>query len=1118
MAAAGSVLIANRGEVAVRILRAAADLEIPTVAVYAEDDAEALHVTLADEARALDGSGPRAYLDIDRLLEIAGETGASLLHPGYGFLAESAALARRCAEHGIGFVGPSPEVLDLLGDKLAARALAVEHGVPVPAGSAGATSLAEAREFLASLDGAPMVIKAVAGGGGRGMRVVREPAALGDAYTRARSEATAAFGNGDLYVERLVTHARHVEVQVVGDGTAVVHLGERDCSLQRRHQKLIEIAPAPGLPPEVRDALTDAAVRMASVVGYAGLGTFEFLVAGDDPSSIAFIEANPRLQVEHTVTEEIIGVDLVAVQLRLAGGASLAEVGLAPGDVPAVRGVAVQARVNLETVDADGAVRPAVGRLEAFAPPTGPGVRTDTAGYAGYAPSPAYDSLLAKVIAHADDHAAALRRADRALGELRLAGPGSNRGLLRALLRHPDVQAGRWHTRFVDEHVGDLVAIADRIAAESPWPGEGGGASAEAASGSVVRGSAVPGPGADSADAARASAPAGTVVVEASSGGTVVDVSVGAGDEVDPDTPVAVVEAMKMEHVVVAGMGGVVRAVAVTAGETVALGAPLLFVEERAVAGAGVAAEDEDHDLDHVRDDLREVLDRQAATQDAARPDAVARRHEQGQRTARENIDDLCDDGSFVEYGSLVLAAQRQRRDLDDLIAKHPGRRVDRRHRAGSTATASPTRRPGVRCCPTTRPCSPAPRGTATTRRRTASSRSSSGCGCRPCSSPRAAADAPGDTDTAVVSGLHTMAFALFGKLSGLVPLVGIASRYCFAGNAALLGGCDVIIATENASIGMGGPAMIEGGGLGSFHPAEVGPVDVQAPNGVVDVVVADEAAAVDVAKRYLSYFQGALEEWQAADQRLLRHLVPANRRRVYDIHRVIDTLADTGSVLELRRAFGRGMITALARVEGRSVGVLANNPMHLGGAIDTDAADKAARFLQLCDAHDVPVVFLCDTPGFMVGPDAERHAQVRHFARMFVTGASLTVPFMTVVLRKGYGLGAQAMAGGSFHAPLFTVSWPTGEFGGMNLEGAVRLGFKRELDAIDDPAEREEAFEQMVGMAYEHGKALNMASHFEIDDVIDPADTRRRIVEALRAAPPPAPRTGKKRPMVDPW
>ncbi|HWE70251.1 MAG TPA: carboxyl transferase domain-containing protein, partial [Acidimicrobiales bacterium] len=376
----------------------------------------------------------------------------------------------------------------------------------------------------------------------------------------------------------------------------------------------------------------------------------------------------------------------------------------------------------------------------------------------------------------------------------------------------------------------------------------------------------------------------------------------------------------------------------------------------------------------------------------------------------------------------------------------------------------------------------------------------------------------PGDTDYSVITGLDCMAFALFGGLSGLVPLVGIASGRCFAGNAALLGCCDVIIATRESSIGMGGPAMIEGGGLGVVTPDEIGPIEVQTANGVVDVVADDDAHAVRLAKQYLSYFQGAVPEWTCADQRRLRSAIPENRLRVYAIGEVIETLADTGSVLELRSGFGPGMVTALIRLEGRPMGVVANNPVHLGGAIDSDGADKAARFLQLCDAHDLPVLFLCDTPGFMVGPEAEKTGQVRHFSRMFVTGASLTVPFFTVILRKGYGLGAQAMAGGSFRSPLFTVAWPTGELGGMGLEGAVRLGFRRELDAVEDEAERKQLFERMVARAYEHGKALNVASAFEIDDVIDPVDTRRRIVETLRAAPPIPPRTGKKRPNIDTW
>jgi acetyl-CoA carboxylase carboxyltransferase component len=365
------------------------------------------------------------------------------------------------------------------------------------------------------------------------------------------------------------------------------------------------------------------------------------------------------------------------------------------------------------------------------------------------------------------------------------------------------------------------------------------------------------------------------------------------------------------------------------------------------------------------------------------------------------------------------------------------------------------------------------------------------------------------------VSGLDCLAFRWFAELSGTVPLIGIASGYCFAGNAALLGCCDVVIATEDAHIGMGGPAMIEGGGLGVHAPTAIGPIEVQRHNGVVDVVVADDAEAVEVAKRLLSYVQGPTTRWTTPDQAALREAVPADRLRGFDVRTVIDGLFDTGSVLELRRDFGRAMVTAFARIDGRAVGVIGNDNRHLAGAIDRDAADKAARFLQLCDSYGLAVVSLCDTPGMMVGPEAEAQALVRHCSRLFVTGANLRVPVVAIVLRKAYGLGAQAMMGGSTKAPLACLAWPTGEFGGMGLEGAVRLGYRRELDAVTDEVERDQLFREMVDRLYEHGKALNVATHFEIDDVIDPADTRRWISSLLQAAPPVR---AERRSFVDTW
>jgi acetyl-CoA carboxylase carboxyltransferase component len=366
----------------------------------------------------------------------------------------------------------------------------------------------------------------------------------------------------------------------------------------------------------------------------------------------------------------------------------------------------------------------------------------------------------------------------------------------------------------------------------------------------------------------------------------------------------------------------------------------------------------------------------------------------------------------------------------------------------------------------------------------------------------------PGDVDMPIVAGLHVATFASFARLNGRVPVLAIVAGRCFAGNAALAGCADVIIATRGSNLGMGGPAMVEGGGLGVFRPEQIGPSAVQHANGVIDILVNDEAAAVAAARHYLSFFQGRLtadadaDAAMAPDPLALRALVPENRLRVYDTRAVIHGIADTGSVLMLREGFGAGIHTALARIGGRPLGILANNPLHLGGAIDAAAADKAARFMQLCNAHGLPLLSLVDTPGFMVGPEAEAQAQVRHVSRLFIAAAHLRVPFFSVVLRKGYGLGAMAMCAGGFHAPHFTVAWPTGEFGAMGLEGAVRLGYRKELEAQPEGPAREALFEQLLAQEYAKGSAINMAATLEIDAVIDPADTRDWVQKGLQGQP----------------
>jgi acetyl-CoA carboxylase carboxyltransferase component len=563
---------------------------------------------------------------------------------------------------------------------------------------------------------------------------------------------------------------------------------------------------------------------------------------------------------------------------------------------------------------------------------------------------------------------------------------------------------------------------------------------------------------------------------------------------------VVVIEAMKMEHEVVSDDDGVLSEVLVAAGDAVVEGAPLAVIEQGAAAPpAPPPSPDTALAMDTATDpataaenpprpDLAAVRERHALGLDDARPDAVAKRHERGRRTARENLEDLLDPGSFVEYGPLVFAAQERRRPREELIRRTPADGL-----VGGAGTVA-----GDPCIAMSYDYTVLA-GTQgmrnhlkkdrlfelAQRRRLAVVLFAEGGGGR-----------PGDVDMPIISGLDCRAFQYFAQLSGQVPLVGIASGYCFAGNAALLGCCDVVIATEDASIGMGGPAMIEGGGLGVYEPGAVGPIEVQYANGVVDLRVDDDAAAVAAAKRYLSFFTRTPRSdpsgTTAKDQTQLRELIPPDRKRVYDVRAVLRTLCD--ELLELRAGFGAGIVTALAQIEGRTLGVIANDPAHLGGAIDAPAADKAARFMQLCDAFGLPLLFCADTPGFMVGPDAERTATVRHFARMFLTGANLSVPTGTVVLRKGYGLGAQAMAAGSFKAPVFCVAWPTAEFGPMGLEGAVKLGMRRELEAIEDPAERERTYQAMVAAAYDRGSAISVASYFEIDDVIDPADTRRWV------------------------
>ncbi|MCX6006992.1 MAG: carbamoyl-phosphate synthase large subunit [Chloroflexi bacterium] len=1077
------ILIANRGEISIRIARAAADLGIGSAAVYPSDDSKSLHVLSADEALVLPGKGASAYLDIEQIILLARSSGCDAVHPGYGFLSENPSFARRCAEEGLMFIGPRPDILELFGNKAEARALAKRCGVPLLPGTLGATTLEEARDFFTSRGkDSAIMIKAISGGGGRGIRPVYKLAELEKAFKLCHAEAKASFGAGDVYVEQLIPKARHIEVQVIGDGKDVVHLGERECTLQRHNQKLIEVTPCPVLSPKLRDKITSAALKMAKESHYLSLGTFEFLV--DSPASddavYAFMEVNPRLQVEHTVTEEITGVDLVRSQIEIAGGKSLLDIGLTK-NATHPKHYAIQMRINMETIDEKGNAVPRGGTIKVYEVPSGPGIRVDGYGYSGYTTSPLYDSLLAKLIVNSRSarFEDAIERAKRALSEFRICGIETNIPFLLTLLNRPEVQRDEIYTRFVEDNSAALSHAARDQKKRF-----------------IDAGLA---PAIDQTGEKAIEAPSGTVAINSPMQGVVVSIEAGEGDEVAVGQTLIILEAMKMQHVISSDRSGYLRSICVSPGDVIKPGDLLAFIEEAEISSVEKAARDK-IDLDAIRADLADVIKRHAYTLDANRPEAVERRHNKNQRTARENIEDLCDPGSFIEYGALAVAAQRGRRSIDDLMQKTP---ADGIITGMGTVNGSLFPPEKSRCMVMAYDYMvlAGTQGHFTHKKKDRILSLANEWKMPTVLFAEGGGGRPGDTDALTVGGLDLTTFNRFAALSGKAPLVGIVQGYCFAGNAALLGCCDVIIATRSSSIGMGGPSMIEGGGLGVVKPEDIGPIDVQTRNGVVDIAVEDEAEAVSIAKNYLAYFQGTLPKWESADQRMLRWLIPENRLRVYDIRAVIDTLADTGSVLELRKQFAPGMITALIRIEGIPFGLIANNPAHLGGAIEAEDADKAAHFMQLCSIHHLPVVSLCDTPGFMVGPEVERRAHVRHACRMFLAGSKLTMPLFTIVLRKGYGLGAIAMSAGSYHDSFFTAAWPTGEFGGMGLEGAVKHATRKELAAIKDPEEREKTYKFFLDYAYLMGKALNTASYLEIDAVIDPADTRRWVLRGLKSS-----------------
>ena len=605
--------------------------------------------------------------------------------------------------------------------------------------------------------------------------------------------------------------------------------------------------------------------------------------------------------------------------------------------------------------------------------------------------------------------------------------------------------------------------------------------------------------------------------IKAPLSGIVIEVLVNIGERVSQGQLVAIMESMKVQIRIEAEHNGTIASLFSQVGDSVERDAPILELETLEIEQSFEAESSNSLNNKVSREATNELADASASKQQASQPhsliaqfearqqlsldskrqDAQAKRHAKGYRTARENLAALCKPDDFIEYGQFAVAAQRSKHDYQSLktssaadgiitgIANINGRQVvlivnDYSVMAGTQGFFHHQKLDRILA--------------VANDKELAVIMFTEGGGGR-----------PNDVDiTTVNSGLQCTSFGAWAGLSGLVPRISVANGYNFAGNAALFGAADITIATKASWIGMAGPAMIEGGGLGSFKPTEIGPIEVQSSNGTVDIVADDEAHAAKLALKVLSYFQKSSpsqtnrSDSLAQDQTILQSALPENRRQTYSVRNIIEVLCDTNEFTELGSGYGQSIVTGLSRIDGKAVGIMANDCMSLGGAIDVHAGQKAAKFMQLCDQFELPIISLCDTPGFMVGPEHETHGAVRKLADIFKVGAQIKVPFYAVILRKCYGLGAQAMLAGSTSRPLTTLSWPTGEFGAMGLEGAVKLGFSKELAAITDPIEQQALFDDLLAQQYQRGQAEEVASVLEIDAVIDPKDTRRRLILLL--------------------
>ena len=1118
------VLVSNRGEIAIRIAKAASTLGIETVGVYAPADALSLHTRMVSDARKIrsDAADPvRAYLDAGAIVQIARETGCDCVHPGYGFLAENEPFAQACADEGLAFVGPPPAALALFGDKIRARALAVSLGIPVvPGAGTEAASAADARSLATDL-GYPVVLKAALGGGGRGMRAVQAPEHMAEAFERCRSEAAAAFGDGTLFVEKLVERPRHIEVQILADSHgAVVHLHERDCSVQLRNQKVVECAPAPGLDEAVRERLFADAVTLARAAEFVNAGTVEFLVSPETGRHY-FIECNPRLQVEHTVTEQITGVDLVEAQFEIAGGASLASLGLdGQAAVGPPRGHAVQARV----------VARGTGAINAYKEPAGPGVRVDACGYLGYAPPPQFDPLLAKVIGAAGrrspggDQAAsfqsAVDRTRRALDEFHIGGVATNLAQLQAILAHPAVRAGDARTTLLEETPALLAptsaasgGLLDLLRQQATLAGL-----------SMADGRAsVPGP----IPASPLGIEPGQQAVMCSMAGSVTELRAQEGARVAAGEALLIVSAMKMESQVSAPCAGIVVAVqplqpgdSVDSGEVVAVIRP---------SGEVTPAPSGGDDVDtwgpqlHEVDAMRNLALRRLAP--GSDDPGVVRQRARGKLTCRERIDLLLDDGSFREIGSVAGFASY---DDDGAVAaftpaSHVGGwgKIEGRsavvcaddftsrggHADGAIAAKShhldklalEMRVPSIRLLDgSSGGGSVAAMVPAQQRDGERSAKESSGA--IQAGQPRVAGEGGSYLPAHLGSSMYTEQLATVPVVNMLLgSVVGIGAAKAVLGHFS-------VMARDTAQLFVAGPPVVRHAMGYDISKEDLGGWHIHCRNGSVDNLAETEEEAAALTRRFLSYLPPSVYEAppvQPSDpgdppdrrEEELFTIVPRKRTATFDLRHAIGLLADRGSFFEIGPLWGTDQVTGFVRFNGYPMGVIGSDSQHAnGGALTADGCSKLRRHLDLCDLFHLPVLNLVDNPGFAVGLEHEIKGAIRRGGEWMVAFAQVSVPVFTVIMRRSFGVAGNNYATPNAR-PSVRVTWPAADVGGIPPEGGIEAAYKRQLaEAADPVAFRDELMARIESVRGPVGPL----SKFQIEEMIDPRDTRRLVCEWL--------------------